>query len=217
MLTQKQIIDIFNRFQKANPTPKTELYYTNTYTFLVAVILSAQSTDKGVNKVTEKLFETIDTPEKMIEWGQENLEKTISSIGLYRAKAKNIISLSEILINKHQSQVPSTREDLEDLPGVGRKSANVVLNVIFGQKTVAVDTHVFRVSQRIGLCQGKTPHDVEKKLMDVIPSQYLDHAAHWLVLHGRYICKSRRPLCEQCFLNDVCEYFQQNKKEGETL
>lgn len=207
-MTPKEIDIIFKRFQEHNPTPKSELIFHNPFTTLVAVVLSAQATDVGVNKATAELFKIADTPEKMVALGLEKLKTYIKTINYYPTKAKNIISLSQMLMDKHHGQVPSTREELEELPGVGRKTANVVLNVAFGQPTMAVDTHIFRVSNRLGLAPGKTPREVEDKLMEVIPDTYRHHAHHWLILHGRYICKARRPKCEQCFLTDVCEYYK---------
>ena len=195
---------IFRRFAERNPHPDTELKYTNPYTLLVAVVLSAQATDKGVNKATEKLFKVADTPEKMVALGIDGIKRYINTIGLYNSKAKNVYELSKILIERYGGRVPADREALESLPGVGRKTANVVLNTAFGQDTIAVDTHVFRVAHRLGLSDGKTPRAVEEDLMRIIPPRYRRHAHHWLILHGRYICKARRPLCEKCFLADLC-------------
>jgi endonuclease III len=197
---------IFKRFQAANPEPKGELHSVNDFTFLVAVVLSAQATDEGVNKATKPLFAKYATPEKMVALGEEKLRDAIKTIGLYKMKAKNVIELSQALIAKHGSKVPSTREELEALSGVGRKTANVVLNIIFGQPTIAVDTHLFRLGNRISFAEGKTPLDVENKLMKVIPAQYLQHAHHWLILHGRYICKARKPECWRCPINDICQF-----------
>ena len=199
---------VFKRFQGHNPHPKTELNFHNPFTTLVAVVMSAQATDTGVNKATAELFKIADTPEKMIDLGLEKLKGYIKTVNYYPTKAKHIIHLSQMLIDQFNSQVPSTREDLERLPGVGRKTANVVLNVAFGQCTMAVDTHIFRVSNRLGLAPGKTPREVEDKLIQVIPKQYLQHAHHWLILHGRYICKARQPACEKCFLSDICKHYQ---------
>lgn len=199
-----RINEIFRRFHAENPEPKGELNSVNTYTFLVAVILSAQATDVGVNKATEALFKVIDTPEKMVTLGLDELKKYIKTIGLYNAKADNVIKMSQILIDKFNSQVPDNMEDLISLPGVGRKTANVVLNIEFGHHTIAVDTHVFRVSNRLGIAKGETVEVVEQKLDKVIPPEYKRHAHHWLILHGRYICKARTPLCAECFLNDIC-------------
>ena len=196
--------EIFRRFAERNPHPDTELRYTNPYTLLVAVVLSAQATDKGVNKATEKLFKVADTPEKMVALGIDGIKRYINTIGLYNSKAKNVYELSKILIERYGGRVPADREALESLPGVGRKTANVVLNTAFGQDTIAVDTHVFRVAHRLGLSDGKTPRAVEEDLMRIIPPRYRRHAHHWLILHGRYICKARRPLCEKCFLADLC-------------
>ena len=196
--------EIFRRFAERNPHPDTELRYTNPYTLLVAVVLSAQATDKGVNKATEKLFKVADTPEKMVALGVEGIKRYINTIGLYNSKARNIYELSRILIERYGGRVPADREALESLPGVGRKTANVVLNTAFGQDTIAVDTHVFRVAHRLGLSDGRTPLQVEEDLMRIIPARYRRHAHHWLILHGRYICKARRPRCEACFLVDLC-------------
>lgn len=208
-LTSSKITELFERLQKLNPTPKGELNYTNPYTLLVAVVLSAQATDVGVNKATQALFQVVDTPEKMVNLGVEKLKQYIKTIGLYNSKAKNIIALSKQLLCQHGGQVPDTREELEDLPGVGRKTANVVLNIVFGHPTIAVDTHLFRVSNRTGLATGKTPLEVEEKLLKRIPLIFRQHAHHWLILHGRYICKARSPLCPQCPLNDLCLYQKQ--------
>ncbi len=196
--------EIFRRFAARNPHPDTELAYTNPYTLLIAVVLSAQATDKGVNKATEKLFKVADTPEKMVALGIDGIKRYINTIGLYNSKAKNVYELSKILIERYGGRVPADREALESLPGVGRKTANVVLNTAFGQDTIAVDTHVFRVAHRLGLSSGKTPRAVEEDLMRIIPPRYRRHAHHWLILHGRYVCKARRPLCEKCFLADLC-------------
>lgn len=199
-----EIEELFATFQKANPEPKGELHAVNPYTLLVAVALSAQTTDAGVNKATRPLFETIDTPQKMVELGEDRLREAIKTIGLYRNKAKNVIALSEILVREHGGEVPRDRAALEALPGVGRKTANVVLNIAFGEPTIAVDTHVFRVSNRLGLAPGRTPIEVELGLEKVIPKAYLQHAHHWLILHGRYVCKARRPECERCIVADLC-------------
>lgn len=205
-MNSEKIGAIFERFSANNPHPETELQYINSYTLLVAVVLSAQATDIGVNKATQSLFAKVDTPQKMIELGLDDLKQYIKTIGLFNTKAKNVIALSKILIEKYQGQIPQTREELETLPGVGRKTANVVLNVAFGQPTIAVDTHIFRVANRIGLACGKTPLAIELELNSVIPSSYLLHAHHWLILHGRYICKAQKPLCSQCPINDLCEF-----------
>lgn len=205
MNTQKdKIYNIFKRFQDHNPEPKGELNSINAYTFLVAVILSAQATDIGVNKATDKLFKVADTPEKMVKLGLTKLKNHIKTIGLYNAKAENVIKMSETLIEKYHSQVPDNMDDLVGLAGVGRKTANVVLNIIFGHPTIAVDTHVFRVSNRLKIATGDTVEIVEKKLDKAIPAEFKHHAHHWLILHGRYICKARSPNCEGCLLNDLC-------------
>lgn len=208
--TKKNIKEIFRRLHNAAPHPKTELEYTNPFTLLVAVVLSAQSTDASVNKATRDLFRLADTPLKMLELGEEGVRNFIKSIGLFKNKAKNIVKLSEQLISRHHGAVPHQREGLEALPGVGRKTANVVLNVAFGEPTLAVDTHVFRIAHRLGLSKRKTPEDVEKDLMSLVPKEYLKHAHHWLILHGRYVCKSRAPLCSNCILNDLCPFEEKN-------
>jgi len=201
-----QIEEMFRRFAEANPEPKGELHSVNDFTFLVAVVLSAQATDAGVNKATRPLFAKVDTPEKMVALGEDGLREAIKTIGLFRAKAKNVIALSKALIADHHSKVPSTREELEALPGVGRKTANVVLNIVFGEPTIAVDTHLFRLGNRLGLAAGKTPLEVETKLVRVIPAPYLRHAHHWLILHGRYICKARKPECWRCIVAEQCNF-----------
>lgn len=203
-MNHAEIEELFATFQKANPEPKGELHAVNPYTLLVAVTLSAQTTDAGVNKATRPLFETIDTPQKMVEFGEDRLREAIKTIGLYRNKAKNVIALSEILVREHGGEVPRDRAALEALPGVGRKTANVVLNIAFGEPTIAVDTHVFRVANRLGLAPGRTPIEVELGLEKVIPKAYLQHAHHWLILHGRYVCKAKRPECERCIVADLC-------------
>ncbi len=205
-LKPDEIEEVFRRFQHANPHPEGELESVNTFTFLVAVVLSAQATDEGVNKATRALFKAADTPEKMVALGEDRVRDLIKTIGLFRNKAKNVILLSRALIDKHGSLVPATRSELEALPGVGRKTANVVLNICFGQPTIAVDTHLFRVSNRTGLAPGKTPLAVEQGLMKAIPDQYLLHAHHWLILHGRYVCKARKPECRRCLISDLCLY-----------
>ncbi|MFN7710175.1 MAG: endonuclease III [Holosporales bacterium] len=204
MATKTNIIEIFQRFQRHNPNPTTELAYTNTYTLLVAVVLSAQATDKGVNQATKGLFEVADSPEKMLALGEDGLKKHIKTIGLFNTKAKNVMALSQMLLDRHNGQVPTTREELEALPGVGRKTANVILNTAFGQSTLAVDTHVFRVSKRLGLADAATPEKVEQQLYQVIPAEFLYDAHHWLILHGRYICTAQKPKCATCFLQDLC-------------
>jgi endonuclease III len=204
--TTAQIEEAFRRFEAANPEPKTELQHINPFTLLVAVVLSAQATDAGVNKATPALFALADTPEKMAALGEDRVRDLIKTIGLFRNKAKNVVALSHKLIAEHAGQVPRSREELEALPGVGRKTANVVLNVAFGEPTIAVDTHIFRVGNRTGLATGKTPFDVETKLEQVVPAQYKQHAHHWLILHGRYTCIARRPLCEKCIISDLCQW-----------
>ena len=201
---------IFERLAAANPTPKGELKSINPFTLLVAVVLSAQATDAGVNKVTPALFAIADTPEKMAALGEERLAERIKTIGLYRTKAKNIIALSRAIAEQHGGQTPRNREELEALPGVGRKSANVVLNTAFGEPTLAVDTHVFRVANRLAIAPGKTPREVEDELMRVVPKRFLPHAHHWLILHGRYVCMARKPLCGVCVVVDLCPYQPKN-------
>lgn len=198
--------EIFRRFAAANPEPKSELHHHNPFTLLVAVVLSAQAMDKGVNQVTPALFAAADAPEKMVAVGEARLRQYIQTIGLYKSKAKNIIALCQQLIARHGGQVPRTREALEALSGVGRKTANVVLNVAFGQPTIAVDTHLFRVSNRIGLATGKRPLEIEQKLEKVIPEACKLRASHWLILHGRYLCKARKPDCPNCLIRDLCGY-----------
>ena len=207
-MTPEQIDAFFSRLHKQNPEPETELKYSNDYTLLVAVILSAQATDKGVNRATVKLFEQVTDPAGMLALGLEGLVQHIKTIGLYNGKAKNIIDMSQKLIDNHQGKVPNNREDLEKLAGVGRKTANVILNVAFGQPTMAVDTHIFRLSNRTGLAKGKNVLEVEKNLLKNIPQKWMKHAHHWLILHGRYICKARKPLCAQCNLTDLCEFYR---------
>jgi endonuclease III len=205
-LSEAQITEIFRRFAAANPEPKSELEYTNSYTLLVAVALSAQATDAGVNKATRALFKVADSPQAMVRLGEDKLREAIKTIGLYRNKARNVILLSQALLDSHAGQVPHDRAALEALPGVGRKTANVVLNVAFGEPTMAVDTHVFRVANRIGLSNGKTPLEVEEDLLRVVPAKFGTHAHHWLILHGRYVCKARKPECPVCLINDLCLY-----------
>jgi endonuclease III len=204
--TKAEIEEAFRRFAAANPNPNTELEHADPFTLLISVVLSAQATDAGVNKATPALFALADTPEKMAKLGEAKVRDLIKTIGLYRTKAKNVIALSRELIEKHAGKVPHDRAALEALPGVGRKTANVVLNVAFGEPTIAVDTHIFRVGNRTGLAVGKTPLDVELKLMEVVPEKYLLHAHHWLILHGRYTCVARRPLCEKCIIADLCKW-----------
>ncbi len=205
-LSRDQIHEIFRRFAAANPEPKSELEYHDPFTLLVAVVLSAQATDAGVNKATRPLFKIADTPAKMIALGEDRVREAIKTIGLYRNKAKNVIALSQELVSKYESKVPDNRESLESLPGVGRKTANVVLNVAFGQPTMAVDTHVFRVANRTGLADGETPLEVEQQLLKIVPPEYATHAHHWLILHGRYVCKAKKPECPRCLINDLCTY-----------
>jgi endonuclease-3 len=204
--TKPEIKEAFRRFKAAMPEPKGELQYVTPFTLLVAVVLSAQATDAGVNKATPALFAVADTPAKMTALGEERLRDYIKTIGLFNTKAKNIIALSQQLIAQYDGEVPRTREALEALPGVGRKTANVVLNIAFGEPTIAVDTHIFRVGNRTGLAPGKTPFEVEEKLEAVVPEQYKRHAHHWLILHGRYVCVARRPLCEKCLIADLCKW-----------
>lgn len=199
-----EVAEIFRRFEAANPEPKGELDYVNAFTLLVAVVLSAQATDVGVNKATKALFAVADSPQKMLDLGEESVRNYIKTIGLFRTKAKHVMALCEILIRDFGGEVPQSRESLETLPGVGRKTANVVLNIFFGQHTIAVDTHLFRVSNRVPLAPGKTPLAVEEGLMKIIPDHYMRHAHHWLILHGRYICKARAPLCGSCLIADLC-------------
>jgi endonuclease-3 len=198
--------EFFRRLAEDNPAPETELRYVNPYTLLVAVALSAQATDVGVNKATKALFAEVDTPEKMLALGEEGLRAHIKTIGLFNTKAKNVIALSRMLVDEHGGEVPADREALERLPGVGRKTANVVMNVAFGAETIAVDTHIFRVANRTGLAPGKTELAVELKLEKVIPRPFRYHAHHWLILHGRYICKARRPECWRCPVSDLCVF-----------
>jgi endonuclease-3 len=204
--TTAEIEEAFRRFQAADPEPEGELEHINPFTLLVAVVLSAQATDAGVNKATPALFAAADTPAKMVALGEARVQELIKTIGLYRTKAKNVVALSKKLIEEHGGEVPRTREALEALPGVGRKTANVVLNIAFGEPTIAVDTHIFRVGNRTGLATGKTPFEVESKLEAVVPAQYKRHAHHWLILHGRYICVARRPQCEKCLIADLCKW-----------
>ena len=206
---QDQVQNIFATLRAANPHPKGELYYTNPFTLLLAVILSAQATDSGVNKATRPLFAVISKPEDVLTMGLEQLTNAIKSIGLYRTKASNIMKTCALLVEHFDGQVPRNHADLQTLPGVGRKTANVVLNIAFGQPTLAVDTHVFRVANRLGLVTTKTPDKTEAALLKIIPDEFLQHAHHWLILHGRYICKSQRPLCAECALTAWCDYYQQ--------
>jgi endonuclease III len=204
--TPAEIHEAFSRFRQANPEPKGELEHLNPFTLLVAVVLSAQATDAGVNRATRSLFQVADTPQKMVALGEEKLRDYIKTIGLYRNKAKNVIALSEKLIDEFGGEVPRSRAEIESLPGAGRKTANVVLNMAFGQQTLAVDTHVFRVANRTGLAPGKTPLEVELGLERVVPAEFMLHAHHWLILHGRYTCLARKPRCEVCLINDLCRW-----------
>jgi endonuclease-3 len=203
-MTTAEIEEAFRRFRKAMPEPKGELHYVNPFTLLVAVVLSAQATDAGVNKATPALFALADTPEKMVRLGERRVRDLVKTIGLFRTKAKNLVALSRKLLAEHGGQVPATRELLEELPGVGRKTANVVLNIAFGEPTIAVDTHIFRVGNRTGMATGKNPLEVETALESRVPAHYKRHAHHWLILHGRYTCVARRPLCEKCIISDLC-------------
>jgi endonuclease III len=205
-LTPSDAEEIFRRFHASNPEPQGELHYVNHFTLLVAVVLSAQATDEGVNRATKPLFAMADTPEKMVVLGEDTLRDMIKTIGLFRGKAKNVIQLSQQLIDRHGGKVPDDKDALEALPGVGRKTANVVLNIAFGHPTIAVDTHLFRVGNRTGLATGKTPLAVETKLLKVVPRAYGLHAHHWLILHGRYVCKARKPECWRCLISDICRF-----------
>ncbi len=213
LLNEQQISEIFRIFEESNPNPVIELNYTNIFTLLVAVVLSAQTTDIIVNKATAPLFEKYDAPEKMLQLGEVGLKEYVKTINYYNNKAKNIINISKILINKYNNIVPDNLKDLIFLPGVGKKTANVILNVFFGNSTIAVDTHVFRSSQRIGLARGNTPNEIESQLNERIPKQWLKRAGQWLILHGRYICKARIPLCNKCCINSFCLYYK-GKKYG---
>lgn len=204
LLSRKDIIEIFTRFQKMNPEPKSELVAPNPFCLLVSVALSAQTTDKAVNKATADLYKIADTPQKMVELGEKNLIDFIKSIGLYRVKAKHVIEMSKMLCEKFGGKVPGTREDLESLPGVGRKTANVILNVVFKKPTMPVDTHLLRICPKIGLACGTSPLEVEKSLVERIPEKFMQHAHHWLILHGRYVCTARNPKCNECVINDIC-------------
>lgn len=207
-LTKAEVEEFFKILQKDNPEPKGELNYINPYTLLVAVTLSAQATDKGVNKATQELFKIVKKPQDMLDLGQGNLIKHIRTIGLYNAKAKNVMAMAQILVDDYNGEIPHSREELVKLPGVGRKTANVVLNIAFNEPTMAVDTHIFRVSNRTGLAPGKNVDIVEQELLKHVPKTYMLHAHHWLILLGRYICKARTPLCSQCKVKHVCHYDQ---------
>jgi len=205
-MKRADVIELFTRLRELNPHPTTELVYTTPFELLVAVVLSAQATDVGVNKATKKLYPVANTPQAILDLGEDGLKRYISSIGLFNAKAKNVIALCRLLIEHHAGEVPHNREALEALPGVGRKTANVVLNTAFGEPTMAVDTHIFRVSNRTGLAPGKDVRAVEDKLVKVIPDEFKMDAHHWLILHGRYVCKARKPDCPQCVIRDLCRY-----------
>lgn len=211
MMNPARISVFFERLASVNPKPETELHYRSVFELLIAVVLSAQATDKSVNKVTSHLFEIANTPEAILALGEQGLIEHIQSIGLFRTKARNIIALCEMLIRDYHSQVPNDREALEKLPGVGRKTANVILNTAFGQPTIAVDTHIFRVANRTGLAPGKNVREVEENLLQVVPDEYRRNAHHWLILHGRYVCRARTPHCPECIVNDLCDF------EGKTL
>ena len=210
-----EIDELYRRFAAANPEPRSELAFVDPYTLLVAVVLSAQATDVGVNRATESLFREVDTPAKMLALGEERLRERIRTIGLFNTKAKNVVALSRALVERHGGEVPRDREALEALPGVGRKTANIVLNVAFGEPTVAVDTHVFRVANRTGLAPGKTPPDVETALLARTPTRWLRGAHHWLILHGRYVCQAKKPRCPACVIRDICRF--DPKTEGADL
>jgi endonuclease III len=201
-----EVEEIFRRFHAENPEPQGELHYVNPYTLLVAVVLSAQATDEGVNRAVRPLFVLADTPQKMVALGEDTVRNMIKTIGLFRGKAKNVVALSQQLIDRHGGRVPDDREALEALPGVGRKTANVVLNIAFGHPTIAVDTHLFRLGNRTGLAPGTTPLEVENRLLKVVPKPYGRHAHHWLILHGRYVCKARKPACWRCLISDICRF-----------
>jgi endonuclease III len=205
LYSKAEVVALFRRFQTADPEPKGELYSVNTFTLLVAVVLSAQATDAGVNKATPELFRLADTPEKMVALGEDRIRDLIKTIGLFKTKAKNVWQLSKDLVADHGGVVPGDREALQALPGVGRKTANVVLNIAFGLPTIAVDTHIFRLANRLRLAPGKTPDEVEKRLEAIIPEEFKRHSHHWLILHGRYVCKARKPECERCLIADLCK------------
>ena len=213
LLSRDEITELFSRLRELNPKPQTELEYSTPFELLVAVALSAQATDVGVNKATRKLFPVANTPEAILALGEDGLKQYINTIGLYNAKAANVIAACRILVEKHNSVVPQTREELEALPGVGRKTANVVLNTAFGQPAMAVDTHIFRVSNRTGLAPGKNVREVEDKLVKVIPDEFLLDAHHWLILHGRYVCKARKPECPGCVIHDLCRFKDKTRQD----
>jgi endonuclease-3 len=210
--TRAEAEEFFARLKKIDPEPKTELQYVNPYTLLVAVVMSAQATDKGVNKATAPLFKAVTRPEQMVALGEEKLAQAIKTIGLYRGKAKNVVALSKILIEQHGGKIPADRAALEALPGVGRKTANVILNIVFGHTTIAVDTHIFRVANRTNLAPGKNVVEVELKLEKVVPDHYKSHAHHWLILHGRYTCVARKPFCPTCVVRDLCRFKDKTKE-----
>ncbi|HET9843627.1 MAG TPA: endonuclease III [Gammaproteobacteria bacterium] len=212
-MNAEKILNIFKIFKKINPNPTTELHYHSPFELLIAVILSAQALDSSVNKATKELFKKANTPKKMLKLGEEGLKAFIKSIGLFNTKAKNILKTCKILVEQHQEKVPAQREDLEALPGVGRKTANVILNTAFGMPTIAVDTHIFRVANRTKIAEGKNPFAVEQKLLEVIPKKYLHDAHHWLILHGRYICVARNPKCHICPIYTFCEYPQKEEQK----
>ena len=211
MSVKSKVNNIFKVLKEKNPNPKTELEYSSVFTLLVAVVLSAQSTDKGVNAVTRRLFKEANTPQKMVELGEKKIKKLISKIGLFNTKSKNVFLLSKILIEKFRGEVPSDRDSLVKLPGVGRKTANVVLNTFFNKPYIAVDTHLFRLGNRIGIAKGKTTLDVENNYLKIIPKWAMKNAHHWLILHGRYVCKARNPLCNECGISKFCEFFKKEK------
>ena len=213
-MNKAKIHHFYAKLEQQNPEPKGELHYVNDYTLLVAVVLSAQATDVGVNKATKPLFKKIKTPKKMVELGEAKLKNYIKSIGLYNSKAKNVIKLSHMLLDEYGGKIPEDRDELQKLPGVGRKTANVVLNIAFSQPTIAVDTHLFRLGNRTGLAPGKTPLEVEKKLEQVTPLEFLRHAHHWLILHGRYVCKARKPDCLTCVVRDECGFKAKTTLDG---
>ncbi len=215
-MNAKKRTEIFRRFQKANPHPDTELEYRTPFELLVAVVLSAQATDAGVNKATARLFPVANTPQAILDLGLDGLKEYIRTIGLFNSKAENLLKASRILVEEHGGEVPRTREALERLPGVGRKTANVILNTAFGEPTIAVDTHIFRVANRTGLAKGKTPLEVEKRLLKTTPEEFRKNAHHWLILHGRYVCKARRPECWRCLIADLCEFRPKTPPPGET-
>lgn len=206
LLSREQIIEVFSRFKAQNENPKSELEWSSPFTLLVAVVLSAQATDKSVNIATRELYKVADTPQKILALGEQGLIPYIKSIGLYKSKAKHVIGLCQKLISDFGGEVPRSREDLMSLPGVGRKTANVVLNVVWGEHTMPVDTHLLRIAPKIGLAEGDTPEKVEKSLLKRVPDEFMEHAHHWLILHGRYVCTARNPKCESCILNDICQH-----------